>query len=111
MSIAIKQPVGWSLPLLECLVPIKSDGSWIQEKSKVFKAQYDYMCKQNSQAIATFFEKIVDDTAIVCWCKEQPYKRTRCARVLVAKLAMLLRPDIDVKLDISNPAWPWRPRG
>jgi len=111
MSIATNQPTGWALPLLECLVPIKSDGSWIKEKSKVFKDQYDYMCRQNSEEIASFFESITDDLAIVCWCKEQPYKRTRCARVLVAKLSILLRPDINVKLDISNPAWPWRPRG
>lgn len=105
-SVASKQPDGMEHLTLEFLVPKLYSGKPLFEDSKQFKTNYEAMLKRNSTDIVAWIESLKSDIVIACWCKEKPYKLTRCTRILVAILLKRIRPDLDVRLTrIQNPAW------
>jgi hypothetical protein len=103
-SVSDKQPDGFEYERLACFIPVRGTQK-IWESSKTFKEQYDLLLKANAREIVQWLEELDSDVALCCWCKDKPYKLTRCTLVLVAQLIKRLRPDLNVKLNIKSPAW------
>jgi hypothetical protein len=104
-SIALSQPEGFSLPELVFLKPIK-DGRWLKKDGKDYRKEYDSALKSNQREVAEWMDKLGDeDVALCCWCRSKEYQLDRCHRILISIMLKRMRPDLDVKLDLRNPAW------
>lgn len=107
-SIAAKQPPTFEdnpFPELDFFKPYDEKGRLLLERDEGFKAQYEETLRRNGKDISEWLEGLTKDVALVCWCRGKPQKLTRCSRILIAKLIQRLRPDIEVRLEIKNPAW------
>lgn len=109
-SIASKQPKDFTLEELSIFMPV-AGGRILMTNREEFKEDWDRLIKTRARDIVEWVESIKADVALCCWCKSATeYKLNRCHRALVAYLLEDLRPDLDIRCDIENPAWP-KPKG
>ncbi len=107
-SIATNQPNGFHFPSLPFLAPRSEGGERLLIESKSFRADYEALLNRNHKRVAEWLDQLEGDTALICWCVQKEYKLSRCHRILVAHLVRRMRPDLEVELDLENPAWRYR---